>query len=90
MRRPRSSRRANPARDWWASQSAASASFTGTSAPARFTRYAKPSTRAAGLDAPATPDAVFGVLSLILWALLFIVTFKYVVVLLHADNNGEG
>jgi KUP system potassium uptake protein len=33
---------------------------------------------------------VFGVLSLILWALLFIVTFKYVVVLLHADNNGEG
>jgi len=30
------------------------------------------------------------VLSLILWALIFIVTFKYVLVLLRADNNGEG
>ena len=29
-------------------------------------------------------------LSLILWALIFIVTFKYVIVLLRADNNGEG
>src|ERR1700733_9230309 len=36
------------------------------------------------------PDAIFGVLSLILWALIFIVTFKYVIVLLRADNNGEG
>ena len=33
---------------------------------------------------------MFGVLSLILWALIFIVTFKYVLVLLRADNNGEG
>ena len=33
---------------------------------------------------------MFGVLSLILWALIFIVTFKYVIVLLRADNNGEG
>jgi len=38
----------------------------------------------------ATPLAVYGVLSLILWALIFIVTFKYVIVLLRADNNGEG
>ncbi len=35
-------------------------------------------------------EAVFGVLSLILWALLLIVTLKYVVVLLRADNKGEG
>ena len=35
-------------------------------------------------------EAVFGVLSLILWALLLIVTLKYVVVLLRADNHGEG
>ena len=34
--------------------------------------------------------AVLGVLSLILWALILIVTLKYVVVLLYADNNGEG
>jgi KUP system potassium uptake protein len=35
-------------------------------------------------------DAVLGVLSLILWALILVVTVKYVVVLLRADNNGEG
>jgi len=33
---------------------------------------------------------VLGVMSLILWALLIIVTLKYVVILLRADNNGEG
>jgi len=37
-----------------------------------------------------TEEAVLGVLSLILWALVVIVTFKYVLVLLRADNNGEG
>ena len=35
-------------------------------------------------------EAVFGVLSLILWALIVTVTLKYVLVLLRADNNGEG
>jgi KUP system potassium uptake protein len=34
--------------------------------------------------------AVFGVLSLILWALIVTVTLKYVIVLLRADNHGEG
>ena len=34
--------------------------------------------------------AVLGILSLILWALIFIVTLKYVLILLRADNNGEG
>jgi len=34
--------------------------------------------------------AILGVLSLILWALFIIVTLKYVVILLRADNNGEG
>jgi KUP system potassium uptake protein len=37
-----------------------------------------------------TADAVMGVLSLILWALIVVVTLKYVVILLRADNNGEG
>jgi len=45
---------------------------------------------AAGPDAIPTPAAVYGVLSLILWALIVIVTLKYVIVLLRADNNGEG
>src|SRR6201988_2424158 len=35
-------------------------------------------------------QAVLGVLSLILWALIIVVTLKYVVILLRADNNGEG
>jgi KUP system potassium uptake protein len=38
----------------------------------------------------ADPRAVLGVVSLILWALIIVVTLKYVVILLRADNNGEG
>ncbi len=33
---------------------------------------------------------VFGVLSLIAWALMLVVTAKYVLVLMRADNRGEG
>ena len=33
---------------------------------------------------------VLGVLSMILWALIVVVTIKYVLILLRADNNGEG
>ncbi len=39
---------------------------------------------------PITRVIVLGVLSLILWALLIVVTAKYVLLLLRADNNGEG
>jgi KUP system potassium uptake protein len=35
-------------------------------------------------------DTVLGILSLILWALLLTVTLKYVLILLRADNKGEG
>jgi KUP system potassium uptake protein len=45
---------------------------------------------ASGGAAEATPQAVLGVLSLILWALIVVVTLKYVLILLRADNNGEG
>ena len=38
----------------------------------------------------ATAPHVYGVLSLILWALLFTVTVKYVVFVLRADNRGQG
>jgi KUP system potassium uptake protein len=37
-----------------------------------------------------TSEGVIGTLSLILWALLLVVTAKYVLLLLRADNNGEG
>ena len=40
--------------------------------------------------AALTRATVIGVVSLILWALFIIVTLKYVVILLRADNNGEG
>ncbi|GAA5171184.1 potassium transporter Kup [Viridibacterium curvum] len=36
------------------------------------------------------PANVLGILSLIVWTLLFVVTFKYVVIVLRADNHGEG
>jgi KUP system potassium uptake protein len=45
---------------------------------------------AAGGSGPITRDIVLGVLSLILWALIVVVTLKYVLILLRADNNGEG
>src|SRR5437660_49006 len=37
-----------------------------------------------------TRENVLGVLSMILWALIIVVTFKYVLILLRANNNGEG
>jgi KUP system potassium uptake protein len=37
-----------------------------------------------------TRTATLGVVSLILWALIIVVTLKYVLLLLRADNNGEG
>jgi KUP system potassium uptake protein len=45
---------------------------------------------AVGHEGAPTREAVLGVLSLILWALIVIVTLKYVVILLRADNRGEG
>src|SRR6516165_1754893 len=45
---------------------------------------------AAAAGGHVTRGLVLGVLSLILWALIVVVTFKYVLLLLRADNNGEG
>ncbi len=38
----------------------------------------------------ATDEAVLGVLSLIFWALMIVVTLKYVTLVLRVDNRGEG
>ena len=43
----------------------------------------------AGADG-VTPVEVVGVVSLLLWALILIVTLKYVVLMLRLDNRGEG
>src|SRR5437764_7450721 len=37
-----------------------------------------------------TPANVLGVLSLILWSLLLIISVKYLILILRADNRGEG
>jgi KUP system potassium uptake protein len=47
-------------------------------------------TAAVGHGNPATEEAVLGILSLIIWALILVVTVKYVLILLRADNKGEG
>jgi KUP system potassium uptake protein len=39
---------------------------------------------------PVTPDNVLGILSLILWSLIMVVTVKYVAFIMRADNRGEG
>jgi len=36
------------------------------------------------------PANIFGVLSLMFWTMMIIVTFKYVLIILRADNKGEG
>jgi KUP system potassium uptake protein len=37
-----------------------------------------------------TPDNVLGVVSLVFWAMTFVVTFKYLSFVMRADNRGEG
>ena len=45
---------------------------------------------AGGMQGDLSRGTVIGVLSLILWALFLVVTAKYVLILLRADNKGEG
>ena len=45
--------------------------------------------KATGAASPGAPE-VLGILSLLIWTLILIVTVKYVFVLLRADNRGEG
>src|SRR5215813_8461105 len=45
---------------------------------------------AAHAQGAATFTAIVGILSLMTWTMLLIVTLKYVLILLNADNNGEG
>ena len=41
-------------------------------------------------DGAISEPMIYGVLSLIIWALTLVVTLKYVLILLNADNKGEG
>src|SRR6059036_4045187 len=39
---------------------------------------------------PVSPGNVLGVMSLVFWALVLVVTIKYHIVIIRADNKGEG
>ena len=45
---------------------------------------------ATGTIGSITEPIVFGILSLMIWALILVVTVKYVLIMLNADNRGEG
>ena len=50
----------------------------------------KESFSSAAAGGTLTREMIFGIVSLILWALIVIVTVKYVAFILRADNHGEG
>jgi KUP system potassium uptake protein len=50
----------------------------------------KEAARAAAHGGQLTPEAILGVVSLILWALILIISIKYALLILRADNRGEG
>jgi KUP system potassium uptake protein len=50
----------------------------------------KEAAKAAAHGGDVTPAAILGVVSLILWALILIISLKYALLILRADNRGEG
>lgn len=38
----------------------------------------------------ANPENIFGILSLIFWSLILVISFKYLLFVMKADNDGEG
>ena len=52
--------------------------------------YALRESFAAAGDLAVTRETAFGVASLMFWAMTFIVTIKYLLVVMRADNDGEG
>ncbi|MFZ9276213.1 MAG: KUP/HAK/KT family potassium transporter, partial [Candidatus Fonsibacter ubiquis] len=50
----------------------------------------KLSVEAAKESGTGTVNSVFGVLSLITWSLIIVVSIKYVFIIMRADNHGEG
>ena|SRR5688572_2167283 len=52
--------------------------------------YAVRETFAPGHGIPLSADNILGGLSTIFWALMIVVSLKYVVLIMRADNRGEG
>ena len=46
--------------------------------------------KAAGPDGQISPHAVLGVVSLIFWSLIVVISIKYAILIMRADNHGEG
>jgi KUP system potassium uptake protein len=46
--------------------------------------------QAADASGAITPETIIGITSVILWSLIVIVSFKYAILIMRADNRGEG
>jgi KUP system potassium uptake protein len=46
--------------------------------------------KAASPNGQISPDAVLGVVSLIFWSLIVVISIKYAILIMRADNHGEG
>ena len=46
--------------------------------------------KAASLNGKVTPEAVLGIVSLIFWSLIVVISIKYAMLIMRADNHGEG
>ncbi|MGO9742977.1 MAG: potassium transporter Kup [Roseiarcus sp.] len=46
--------------------------------------------KAASPTGQVTPDAVIGIVSLIFWSLIIVISLKYATLIMRADNHGEG
>jgi len=46
--------------------------------------------KAAGAGGAPTPNEILGTLSLLLWSLIVVISLKYAILILRADNRGEG
>jgi KUP system potassium uptake protein len=46
--------------------------------------------KAASPGGAVTPEAVLGIVSLIFWSLIIVISIKYAILIMRADNHGEG
>ena len=46
--------------------------------------------RAASAAGLVSPEAVLGIVSLIFWSLIIVISIKYAILIMRADNHGEG
>jgi KUP system potassium uptake protein len=46
--------------------------------------------KAASPAGPVSPEAVLGIVSLIFWSLIIVISIKYAILIMRADNHGEG